>query len=110
MMEIYEEISTRHPELILLSKSPVTWHGFLIISHSLYSAYDAQYIQCPRIKLQLVVPNYPSLCNAEISFGRKIAFLSNKEFIKNVKKLMTSSETVSSFLVQLQLLIVSIDY
>lgn len=101
----YEEISDQHPELILLSKSPPTWRGFLIISHL---SYDECNIHCPRVKLNLVVPNYPLLCDARINFGRQITALRSRKFSQNVRKLMTSPLKVSSFLMQLQLLIVSI--
>ncbi|XP_029174028.1 E3 ubiquitin-protein ligase FANCL [Nylanderia fulva] len=101
----YGAILERHPEIILVSESPVTWYGFLIISHSLCTAYD---FQSPRVKLKLIMSAYPSFEQAHIEFGRQIASLRNKEFHKRVKQLMTtfkSEQTVSSFLTQLQSLI-----
>ncbi|EZA62218.1 hypothetical protein DMN91_003592 [Ooceraea biroi] len=97
----YETVLEYHPEMILTSESPVTWQGFLIIS----KLYAAREIHCPRVKLKLVVPNYPSLGNMQIRFGRQIVFLRNREFSRKVKQLMNDSQTVSSFLTQLQLLI-----
>lgn len=102
----YEAILDWHPEMVLVSESPVTWKGFLIISHSSCTVRDAQ---CPRVKLKLVMHNYPSFDNAQISFGRHIAFLRNEEFRKKVNELMNSTQTVPSFLTQLQSLIVSIE-
>lgn len=95
-----------HPEMILVSKSPVTWQGFLVISHASCTSYD---IQCPRIKLKLILPNYPSFRDAQIRFGKQIAFLRNIEFIEKVKALIKSTEMVSLFLRQLQSLIVSME-
>lgn len=101
----YEAILERHPEIILISESPVTWHGFLIISYSLCTAYD---FQNPRVRLKLIVPAYPSFEHAHVKFGRQIASLRNEEFHKRMRKLVTAFETeqtVSSFLTQLQSLI-----
>lgn len=102
----YEAILERHPEIILVSEAPVTWHGFLIISHSLCTAYD---FQSPRVRLKLIMPAYPSFEHAHVKFGRQIASLHNKEFHKRMKELITTAfkteQTVSSFLTQLQSLI-----
>lgn len=108
----YETMLEWHPEMVLVSKSPVVWRGFLIISNS---SYTADNVQCPRIKLKLIVPNYPSLCDAQITFGRQIAAIRNKVFSQKLKDLMMTERinnklTVLSFLRQLQLLIVSIEY
>ncbi|KAL0127218.1 hypothetical protein PUN28_005488 [Cardiocondyla obscurior] len=97
-----ESIWNWHPEIVLVSKSPVTYKGFLIVSHSLYTSANTG---CFRIKLKLIMPNYPSFCNAEISFGKQIAYLRNKEFSKDVKESMKSAQTVQSFLLQLQIII-----
>lgn len=102
-----ETILDWHPEMILVSESPVTWKGFLIISHSLYTAGNTR---CSRVKLKLVMPNYPSFDNTEIHFGRQIASLRDKEFSRNVKESMNSAQTVVSFLTHLQTLIVSTGY
>lgn len=107
----YEAVFERHPEIILVSESPVTWHGFLIISRSLCAAYD---FQSPRVRLKLIMPDYPSFDRAHVQFGRKIASLRNREFPKKVKELIKAAvkteQTVSSFLTKLQSLIVSIEY
>lgn len=100
-----EAIVDSHPELILVSESPVTWKGFLIVPHLLHSAGSAR---CSRVKLKLVMPNYPSFYNAQISFGRHIAFLRNRKFSRKVKESMESAQTVLLFLKQLQSLIVSL--
>lgn len=106
----YEAILERHPEMILVSESPVTWHGFLIISRSL-CAYD---FQSPRIRLKLIMPAYPLFHDIHVKFGRQIASLQNKEFYKRMNDLIKTAskteQTVSSFLTQLQSLIVSIKY
>jgi len=96
-----------HPEMILISESPVTWQGFLIISKSSYAAHEIYY---PRVKLKLIVPNYPSLYNMQVRFGKQITFLRNKELCSKMKELMNTVHTVSSFLTQLQSLIVSMKY
>ncbi|XP_011880434.1 PREDICTED: E3 ubiquitin-protein ligase FANCL [Vollenhovia emeryi] len=98
----YEAIWDWHPEMILVSESPVTWKGFLIVSHSSYVAGDAR---CSRVKLKLAMPDYPSFDNAQIAFGRHIALLRNREFSRRVKDLMTSAQTVLSFFTQLQSLV-----
>lgn len=100
-----EAILDCHPEMILVSESPIIWEGFLIVPHLLRGIGDARY---SRVKLKLVMPNYPSFCNAQIGFGRHIAFLRNREFSRKVKESMKSAQTVLSFLKQLQSLIVSI--
>lgn len=101
----YEAILERHPEMILVSESPVTWHGFLIISRSL-CAYD---FQSPRIRLKLIMPAYPLFHDIHVKFGRQIASLQNKEFYKRMNDLIKTAskteQTVSSFLTQLQSLI-----
>lgn len=93
-----------HPEMILVSKSPVRLQGFLIIPNSPSSTWDR--LQS-RVKLQLIAPNYPLLRNAQIYFGTAIAFLRNRKFNKKVKELLRSNITVPLFLTQLQSLIVS---
>lgn len=104
----YEEILKWHPEMILISESPVTWQGFLLVSELCVSAGNAR---CPRIKVKLVMPNYPSFDKARISFDKHIAFLRNIKFSREVKESIKSQKkTVSSFLSQLQLLIVSNRY
>jgi len=103
----YEEILKWHPEMILISESPVTWQGFLLVSE----LYPAGNIRCLRVKVKLVMPNYPSFDKARINFDKHIAFLRNIEFSREVKESMKSKKkTVSSFLSQLQLLIVSNRY
>jgi len=104
---ICEALLKWHPEMILISESPVTWQGFLIIPKSSYAAHEVHY---PRVKLKLVVPNYPSLHNMQVRFGKQIIFLRNKELCSKVKELINTVQTVSSFLTQLQSLIVSIKY
>jgi len=103
----YEEILKCHPEMILISESPVTWQGFLLVSE----LYPTTNIRCSRVKVKLVMPNYPSFDKARISFDKHIAFLRNIGFSREVKKSMkTQQKTVSLFLSQLQLLIVSNRY
>ncbi|XP_043521520.1 E3 ubiquitin-protein ligase FANCL isoform X2 [Frieseomelitta varia] len=84
-------------EMILVSKKPVTWKGFLEI--------PCNSGRSMRIRLKLIVHNYPSLSGAEIYFGKEIAFIRRKEFSDKVKDLMCSVTKVSTFLKQLQLLI-----
>lgn len=99
MINDYKSIIQWHPEMILISEKPVTWKGFLKVSCN--SGRNM------RIKLKLIVHNYPSLCDAEINFGKEIAFIRNKEFSEKVKNLMHNVNKISIFLKQLQLLIVS---
>lgn len=103
----YADISKLHPEMILTSKYPITWKGFLIIPVETLSARD---VRCPRIKLKLIVPNYPSLRDMQVNFGKQIATLRNRQFSNSVKNLLKTASTVSSFLKQLQLIIVSMRY
>ncbi|XP_012144365.2 E3 ubiquitin-protein ligase Fancl isoform X1 [Megachile rotundata] len=95
----YEAIIQWHPEMILVSKNPMTWQGFIVIPCNSNSKQNI------RIKLKLIVPNYPSLCNAEINFGREITLIRNKEFRQRIKSLTQSTIKVSVFLRQLQSLI-----
>ncbi|XP_031775507.1 E3 ubiquitin-protein ligase FANCL isoform X2 [Apis florea] len=97
MINDYKSIIQWHPEMILISEKPVTWKGFLKVSCN--SGRNM------RIKLKLIVHNYPSLCDAEINFGKEIAFIRNKEFSEKVKNLMHNVNKISIFLKQLQLLI-----
>lgn len=98
-------LSTWHPEMILVSKLPVTLQGFLIIPN--LSCPASGHLQF-RVKLQLIAPNYPLLQNAQINFGTTIALLRDEKFNKEMKKLMSSDIKVPLFLTQLQSLIVSI--
>ncbi|XP_019698778.1 E3 ubiquitin-protein ligase FANCL isoform X2 [Harpegnathos saltator] len=95
-------LSTWHPEMILISKSPVTLQGFLIISNLPFPTWDC--LQS-RIKLQLIAPNYPLLQDAQINFGTAIASLRDKKFSDKVKVLMNSNIRIPTFLTQLQSLI-----
>lgn len=99
----YEAIIQWHPEMILVSKNPVTWEGFITASCNSNVGGNI------RIKLKLTVPNYPSLIDAEINFGKEITFIRNKEFNQRVKNLTNHATKVSIFLRQLQSLIVSVN-
>ncbi|XP_025987010.1 E3 ubiquitin-protein ligase FANCL [Solenopsis invicta] len=98
----YEEILKCHPEMTLVSKSPVTWQGYLLISSLVHPAGRTLY---PRVWVKLVVPNFPSLSNVQLSFGKHIAFLRNKEFSREVNETIKSVQTVVSFLTRLESLI-----
>lgn len=98
----YEAIIQWHPEMVLISEAPVTWQGFLNVSCRSSAGKNI------RIKLKLIVPNYPSLCDAEIRFGKEITLIRNEEFKQKVKDLMQNTTRVSSFLRQLQSLTVNI--
>ncbi|XP_029040269.2 E3 ubiquitin-protein ligase FANCL isoform X3 [Osmia bicornis bicornis] len=95
----YEAIIQWHPEMILVSKNPVTWQGFITASCNFNAGINI------RIKLKLTVPNYPSLIDAEINFGKEITFIRNEEFNRRVKNLTNHATKVSIFLRQLQSLI-----
>ncbi|XP_020299830.1 E3 ubiquitin-protein ligase FANCL isoform X3 [Pseudomyrmex gracilis] len=99
----FEEMLEWHPEMILVSESPVTWHGFLNISNSQCVTRDTQ---CFRVRLKLIIPNYPSFSNSEVRFGKQIALLRKKGFSQKVKELTQTAQTVSLFLRQLQSVIV----
>lgn len=96
----YKSMIQWHPEMILISKRPMTWKGFLEVP--CISGRNM------RIRLKLIVHNYPLLSNAEINFGKEIAFIRNEGFSDKVKDLMHNVTKVSTFLKQLQLLIVSV--
>ncbi|XP_076478160.1 E3 ubiquitin-protein ligase Fancl isoform X3 [Bombus vancouverensis nearcticus] len=93
----YKSMIQWHPEMILISKRPMTWKGFLEVP--CISGRNM------RIRLKLIVHNYPLLSNAEINFGKEIAFIRNEGFSDKVKDLMHNVTKVSTFLKQLQLLI-----
>lgn len=97
MTSDYKFMIQLYPEMILISKKPVTWKGFLEI--------PCNSGRSMRIRLKLIVYNYPSLSGANIYFGKEIAFIRRKEFSDKVKDLMCSVTKVSTFLKQLQLLI-----
>ncbi|XP_046818475.1 E3 ubiquitin-protein ligase FANCL isoform X1 [Vespa crabro] len=88
-----------HPEIILTSTSPVSWQGYLIIACPLNT------IEKQKIKVKLTLPNYPSLHNAVLNFGKSFAFLRKRTFIKSVNDLIKKASSVSSFLRLLQSLI-----
>ncbi|XP_054001594.1 E3 ubiquitin-protein ligase FANCL [Hylaeus anthracinus] len=101
VVDEYEIIVQSYPEMILISESPVTWQGFLTVSCRSNSGRNT------RVKLKLIVPNYPSLHDADINFGKEITLIRNIEFSQKVKNLMENITKVSSFLRQLQSLISS---
>ncbi|XP_076233600.1 E3 ubiquitin-protein ligase Fancl isoform X2 [Calliopsis andreniformis] len=99
VVDDYEAIIQWHPEMVLISETPVSWQGFLTVQCRPNSERSV------RIKLKLIVPNYPSLCDADIRFGKEITFIRKLEFSQKVKDLMQSTTKVSLFLRQLQELI-----
>lgn len=99
----YENIIQWYPELVLVSKQPITWQGFLPISCNSCSK------RIIRIKLKLILPKFPSLDDVEINFGKAITLLrSNEGFGQKVQELTRNVTKLSSFLRKLQSLIVSI--
>ncbi|XP_076163567.1 E3 ubiquitin-protein ligase Fancl [Ptiloglossa arizonensis] len=101
VVDDYEVIVQCHPEMVLISEIPVTWQGFLTVSCRSNSGRNI------RVKLKIIVPNYPSLHDANVTFGKKITLIRNLEFSRKVKNLMQNTTKVSSFLRQLQSLISS---
>ncbi|XP_076686698.1 E3 ubiquitin-protein ligase Fancl isoform X1 [Andrena cerasifolii] len=99
----YEAIVQGHPEMILVTETPVrTWQGFLTVSCQSNAGQNI------RVKLKLAVPNYPSLYEAQIRFGKEIALIRNGSgFSQKVKDLMRTTTKVSLFFRQLQLLMSS---
>ncbi|XP_033338653.2 E3 ubiquitin-protein ligase Fancl [Megalopta genalis] len=96
----YESMIQWHPEMILISESPIIWQGFLTVF------CRSNFGRNVRIKLKLTVPNYPSLHDAKINFGKEIALISNYiNFSNQVKDLMSNARKVSLFLRHLQSLI-----
>ncbi|KAG7214121.1 hypothetical protein KM043_001477 [Ampulex compressa] len=95
----YETILQWHPEMILISKTPMIWKGFLS------SSCESNDGQTVRVKLKLCVPNYPSLRNAQLYFGKKISDLRDTDFNRKVNELMQNVTKVSTFLRQLQSLL-----
>ncbi|XP_078050577.1 E3 ubiquitin-protein ligase Fancl isoform X2 [Augochlora pura] len=89
-----------HPEMILVFKAPYTWEGFLKVSCRSNTGRNI------RIKLKLIVPNYPSLYDANINFGKEITLINNHiDFSNQVKDLMSYAKNVPLFLRQLQSLV-----
>ncbi|XP_076618607.1 E3 ubiquitin-protein ligase Fancl isoform X2 [Colletes latitarsis] len=70
----YKVIVQCHPEMILTSETPVTWQGFLAVSCRSNSGRNI------RVKLKLIVPNYPLLRDANINFGKEITRIRSIEF------------------------------
>ncbi|CAK9831559.1 E3 ubiquitin-protein ligase FANCL [Anthophora retusa] len=101
IVDDYEAIIQWHPQMILISKIPVTWKGFLTVSCNSSTGQNM------RIKLHLVVPNYPSLNDAKVNFGKEISFVRKEGFSQKVKDLTRNVTKVSLFLSQLQTLISS---
>ncbi|CAK9798168.1 E3 ubiquitin-protein ligase FANCL [Anthophora plagiata] len=101
IVDDYEAIIQWHPQMILISKKPVTWTGFLTVSCNSNTGQNM------RIKLHLVVPNYPSLNDAKVNFGKEISFVRKEGFSQKVKDLTRNVTKVSLFLSQLQTLISS---
>ncbi|XP_076278688.1 E3 ubiquitin-protein ligase Fancl [Lasioglossum baleicum] len=96
----YDSIVQWHPEMILISETPVVWRGFLTVSCRSNSGRSI------RIKLKLTAPSYPSLHDAKINFGEEITLIRNStSFGNKVNDLMTKATKVSLFLRQLQSLI-----
>ncbi|XP_076754719.1 E3 ubiquitin-protein ligase Fancl [Xylocopa sonorina] len=93
----YRSIIEKYPEMILISQNPATWHGFLKVPSN-----SGQNI---RIRLKLIIRNYPSLHNVEIKFGKEIAFIHDRKFSKKLRDLTHNTTKVSTFLRQLQSLI-----
>ena len=103
MLDDYEAIVQGYPEMVLVTETPETWQGFLTVTCQSNAGQNI------RVKLKLTVPNYPSLYEAEIIFGKEIALIRNaSSFSQKVKDLMRTTTKVSVFFRQLQLLIVSI--
>lgn len=94
----YEDVLTWHPHLVLISKKPITWRGFLEINNN------------TQIKINLTVPNYPQMKKASIKFGSKIHSICSSDFSTKVKALLNNATSVLSFLNQLQRIMVIIFY
>ncbi|XP_015184525.1 PREDICTED: E3 ubiquitin-protein ligase FANCL isoform X2 [Polistes dominula] len=100
LIEDCESIFQWHPEMILTSTSPVTWQGFLMIT------IPSNAIEKQRVRLKLILPNYPLIHDAVLNFGKSYAFLQKQTFVTSVNDLIQkSSSSVSSFLRLLQSLI-----
>ncbi|XP_017792424.1 PREDICTED: E3 ubiquitin-protein ligase FANCL [Habropoda laboriosa] len=99
VVDDYEAIIQWHPQMILISKKPVTWKGFLTVSCNSNTGQNM------RIKLRLVAPNYPSLNDAEVNFGKEISFIRKEGFSQKVKDLARNVTKASLFLSHLQTLI-----
>ncbi|CAL7951808.1 unnamed protein product [Xylocopa violacea] len=93
----YKSIIEKYPEMILISQNPATWQGFLKVSSN-----SGRNI---RIRLQLIIHNYPSFYGVEINFGKEIAFVRDQKFSEKLKDLTCNKTKVSTFLRQLQSLI-----
>ncbi|XP_043494677.1 E3 ubiquitin-protein ligase FANCL [Polistes fuscatus] len=99
LIEECESIFQWHPEIILTSTSPVTWQGLLMIT------IPSNAIEKQKVRLKLILPNYPLIHGAVLNFGKSYAFLQKRTFITSVNDLIQKSSSVSSFLRLLQSLI-----
>lgn len=95
-MDEYSEIIKEHPYLILINDSPVSWHGFLLINNNQV-----------KMEIKLIVPTYPSMKNAILRFGKNIYHMHNTDFSTKSMELLHSAISVSTFLRQLQRLMVN---
>lgn len=91
------EMIRRHPELILVSNSPITWDGMLNV--------PINSIQKSKVRLKLTLPDFPLFNGASLKFGRNSAALLNRDFDKKLINLLKNAASVTSFLKQLQILI-----
>ncbi|KAJ8687439.1 hypothetical protein QAD02_023233 [Eretmocerus hayati] len=93
-MDELDDIFKMYPEMILISKSPMTWKGLLTVTNN--------YTCCKmKIKVRLIVPSFPSLDDASIQFGHSIAFLFGANFKNQIDSLLKKSETVFLLLQEL---------
>ncbi|KAF7987502.1 hypothetical protein HCN44_003264 [Aphidius gifuensis] len=90
-MDEYSEIIKEHPYLILINDNPVSWHGFLLINNNKL-----------KMEIKLIVPNYPSMKNSILRFGKNIYHMHNTDFSTKSMELLHSAISVPTFLRQLQ--------
>lgn len=95
-MNEYSEMIKEHPHFLLTSENPVTWQGFLPINNN------------KQIQVKLTAPSYPSVINATVRFGRHISLMHDTDFSIKLRELLDSAVSVSSFMRQLQRLMVNI--
>ncbi|XP_058793457.1 E3 ubiquitin-protein ligase FANCL isoform X2 [Phymastichus coffea] len=97
-MTDFDQMFKQYPQIILVSKSPVTWIGFLTISNRIKNVEK-------KVKLKLILPSFPNLDKASVLFGGNIAVLFGPKFKKQIASLSSSSESVPVFLQELRTLI-----
>lgn len=98
-MDEFDEMLEQYPQMILTSKAPTTWKGFVTVRNNTTNMEK-------KVKLKIIVPLFPHLEKTLVLFGGSIAVLFGPKFKKQLTSLLSNSESVPSFLQELIKLIV----